>query len=99
MIHISGGKVTLSSTEGIVLINENGIRTIFENSSQCEDLSGSLKLMWNHSEKARNHCLHLEMVLTSVEGNNFPVIIGRRPYTTLQSTDKENFSTNMVTLF
>lgn len=97
LLHIVGGKISQSSTEGIILIDENGIRTILKESFQCNNLTGSLQLMWTHAQDAKNHCLNLEKLLSSMEGsNNFPIIIGRRPVVLNTTQDKENLVRNLI---
>lgn len=89
-ICFSGGKITQSSSEGITLIDSTGTRISLCNTTECDDLPAALQLMWKHAQEARNHCLVLERMLSQLPGENFPVIVGRRPNTTLSSNEKEN---------
>lgn len=67
----SGLKINKSSTDGIKILNENGLE-ISENSSKPE---------FDHFEESYHHCLTLEKTLSNLQtdGVCFPVIIGRRP--------------------
>lgn len=84
-----GGKITQSTSEGITLIDANGTRLIARNVNDCNDLPALFELMWKHAQEARNHCLMLENMLSQLQGENFPVIVGRRPIM-LPSNEKEN---------
>lgn len=46
----------------------------------------------------RNHCLLLENTLKQLSGENFPVIVGRRPLNQ-PTTNKENQCPTMVRFF
>lgn len=74
-----GGKVTNSSTEGVVIVDSSGNKYQFKNEHQCENLTGSLDFMWSHAQQSNNHCLLLEKTLSRLPGCNFPIIVGRRP--------------------
>lgn len=51
--------------------------------------------MWNHAQESRNHCLLLERTLAQLPGENFPIIVGRRP-NTLAAAGKENQITTIT---
>ncbi|KAF2880903.1 hypothetical protein ILUMI_25279 [Ignelater luminosus] len=84
-----GGKIIQSSTEGITFVNESGASRTLQNISECRNLPEMLYARWIHSQEAKNHCLLLENTLKQLPGDNFPVIVGRRPTTGL-ACNKEN---------
>lgn len=51
--------------------------------------------MWSHAEEARSHCLLLERTLEQLQGDNFPIIVGRRPSVS-QTAGKENHVPTVV---
>lgn len=93
-----GGKVTQSASEGVTMIDSTGGRLSLKNLSECSDLPAAFELMWNHAQEARNHCLLLERTLAQLPGENFPIIVGRRP-NTLPMMGKENRLTATVVSF
>lgn len=90
-----GGKVTQSISEGITLIDASGSRLNLKAANECCDLPATFELMWNHAQEARNHCLLLEQTLAQLPGENFPIIIGRRP-NALPMVAKENQITTIT---
>lgn len=90
-----GGKVTQSLSEGITLIDASGSRINLKSINECSDLSATFELMWNHAQEVRNHCLLLEHTLAQLPGENFPIIIGRRP-NALPIAGKENQITSVM---
>ncbi|CAG9769338.1 unnamed protein product [Ceutorhynchus assimilis] len=94
-----GGKVTQSSTDGITIIDSLGHKYNFHNPNECRNLSGSYELMWKHSQECFEHCLLLEKTLSRLQGNNFPIIVGRRPSAMTGNCGKENFSKSALPSF
>lgn len=90
-----GGKVTQSIAEGITLIDASGCRVNLKSVSECSDLSATFELMWTHAQEGRNHCLLLERTLAQLPGENFPIIVGRRP-NALPIAGKENQITTIA---
>lgn len=90
-----GGKVTQSVAEGVTLIDAAGCRLNLKSVSECSDLSATFELMWNHAQEGRNHCLLLESTLAQLPGENFPIIVGRRP-NALGIVGKENQITTIT---
>ncbi|XP_018319337.1 serine/threonine-protein kinase PLK4 isoform X2 [Agrilus planipennis] len=84
-----GGKVTQSSTEGTVIMDGKGECLTLKDTKDCLDLSGGMDLLWNHANQAKEHCILLEKTLSKLSGNNFPIIVGRRPNSS-PSIGKEN---------
>ncbi|KAJ4437379.1 hypothetical protein ANN_17522 [Periplaneta americana] len=85
-----GGKITKSSNEGIKIINSNGHSTVLKNSSEASSLRADAHILWDHFEQCYQHCLLLEKTLTQLsndtpvkDANCFPVIVGRRPSSSL----------------
>lgn len=68
--------MTQTSNEGTTVIDPNGTRFHL---NRGDALPPSLELMWTHSQEARNHCVLLEKTLAQINGQNFPIIVGRRP--------------------
>lgn len=92
-----GGKVTQSKSEGITIIDSSGTRLNFKDEESCGELSGFLNLLWIHTQDCRNQCLLLEETLSALPGQNFPIIIGRRPQSfTITTIEKENKSHNAL---
>ncbi|XP_060523812.1 serine/threonine-protein kinase PLK4 [Cylas formicarius] len=87
-----GGKVTYSTTGGVTLIDSSGRKYDFKNSDDCHSLTGTLELMWNHSHELFDHCLLLEKTISLMNSNDFPIIVGRRPISVVNYSDKENHS-------
>lgn len=91
-----GGKVTQSTTDGITLIDSSGHKYNFPSTNDCRNLPGTFELMWKHTQECFEHCLVLEKTLSRLQGNNFPVIVGRRPSTMTSNCGKENFSNSAL---
>ncbi|XP_066156659.1 serine/threonine-protein kinase PLK4 isoform X2 [Euwallacea fornicatus] len=87
-----GGKVTQSTTEGIIISNAANQKYNFRSAGDCLNLTGTLELMWKHSQECFKHCLMLEETLSKLAGNNFPIIVGRRPCSSSNGPGKENIS-------
>ncbi|KAK9874680.1 hypothetical protein WA026_005500 [Henosepilachna vigintioctopunctata] len=85
-----GGKVIQSSAEGIVMTGASGEEFKFQRPEDCLNLSGTLEYMWSHTLKTKKHCILLEDTLSRLPGSNFPIIVGRRPSSSLSSRGKEN---------
>ncbi|KAL1489274.1 hypothetical protein ABEB36_014204 [Hypothenemus hampei] len=70
-----GGKVAQSSAEGGITITDiSGRKYSFQSTCECTDLTGTLELMWKHSQECIQHCLLLEKTLMQLPGQNFPII-------------------------
>ncbi|XP_050308808.1 serine/threonine-protein kinase PLK4 [Anthonomus grandis grandis] len=94
-----GGKVTQTTTEGTTLTDSVGRKFNFRSKSECRNLSGTFELMWKHTEECFEHCLLLERTLSRLQGNNFPIIVGRRPSSIASNCGKENISKSAMPSF
>ncbi|XP_018571436.1 serine/threonine-protein kinase PLK4 [Anoplophora glabripennis] len=84
-----GAKITQSSTEGITIIDASGNKYNFQTEHECRNLTGTLDLLWSHSQDSLNYCKLLEKTLSELPRTSFPVIVGRRPVLA-GSSGKEN---------
>lgn len=78
------------------MIDTVGTRLHVSDINECFNLPPSLELLWSHAEEARKHCLLLERTLEQLPGENFPIIVGRRPSNTSSSVGKENQVPNIT---
>lgn len=84
-----GGKVTRSATEGITINDASGNTYEFVSQTDLTNLSGTLDLMWMHSQDSFDYCILLEKTLSTLPRPSFPVIIGRKP-SSMNPFGKEN---------
>lgn len=93
-----GGKVTQSTAEGVVIIDSLGMKISAREPAECQNLPGSIELLWTHAQEARGQCVLLESTLARLPGScNFPIIVGRRPVTQLMG--KENHTHAIMVSF
>lgn len=71
--------MTQSTTEGVTITDSTNRKRCFANAGDCHSLNGVWELMWKHAQECHAHCLMLERALDQLPGDNFPIIVGRRP--------------------
>lgn len=87
----NGGKVIQLTTEGVTTVtisDEFGFTRKVQMVSECNHLPKSLYELWISSQESRNHCLQIENAVKLLPGENFPLIVGRRPLS--NPSNKEN---------
>ncbi|KAF5276204.1 hypothetical protein FQR65_LT04009 [Abscondita terminalis] len=87
----NGSKVVQLTTEGVTTVtisDEFGFSRKVQMVSECNSLPTSLHELWIYSQELRNHCLQIESSMKVLAGNNFPLIVGRRPLSV--PVNKEN---------
>lgn len=87
----NGEKVTQHTTDDVSVItitDENGICRKLQAVSECNTLPISLYDLWICAQELKMHCIQIESNMNQLPGENFPLIVGRRPNTSL--SNKEN---------
>ncbi|XP_031332965.1 serine/threonine-protein kinase PLK4-like [Photinus pyralis] len=88
---ISGAKVAQHTTDDVSVItitDENGICRKLQAVGECNTLPKSLYDLWICAQELKMHCIQIESNMNQLPGENFPLIVGRRPNTSL--SNKEN---------
>ncbi|XP_026758163.1 serine/threonine-protein kinase PLK4 [Galleria mellonella] len=84
MFFYSGEKVTYTSVDGMKIIDKN-LKT-YNNPSSTSDL----KYLVEHYEECSNRIKRIQMALSCIPDECFPLIIGKRPMTSISNTALPN---------
>ncbi|KAK5649733.1 hypothetical protein RI129_000762 [Pyrocoelia pectoralis] len=92
IVFYNGAKVTQHTTDDISVItiaDENGLSRKLQTVNECHTLPKSLSKLWDCAKDLKMHCMQIESNIKQLPGDNFPLIVGRRPNIT-SSSSKEN---------
>ncbi|KAF5276849.1 hypothetical protein FQA39_LY06401 [Lamprigera yunnana] len=87
----NGAKVIQLTSEGVTTVNiidESGFNRKVQIVGESNTLPKSLHELWICAQDLRKHCLEIESTVKRLPGENFPLIVGRRPISL--PTTKEN---------
>lgn len=89
-----GNKIIFSQNDGIKITNTDGTTLTFPNVNQVLNLQQFQQSMWSHAQQCLKYCYKIEETLTdlskTLNNTGFPVIIGRRPTSTINSNGDHN---------